>query len=75
MIRVEPVSLPDQFGDDEGMLVFRDDVLLAVLSRLGDLHGDMEGRWHIEAYFAGLKDPVMPDTFESLDEAKDALQA
>jgi len=75
MITVEPVRLPDDFGDDEGMLVFRDDILLAVMSRLGELHGNLAGRWHIEVYFAGLNRTDVPDTFASLEEARIALEA
>lgn len=74
MIKVEPVTLPGDFGDEEGVLVFRDDRLLAVLSRLGGLHGELTGKWHIEAHFAPHQRSDLPDTFVSLEEAKVRLQ-
>ena len=70
MIRVEPVTLPGDFGDEDGVLVFWEDRLLAVLSRLGGLHGELTGRWHIEAHFAPQQRSELPDTFASLEEAK-----
>jgi hypothetical protein len=73
MIRVEPVKLPADFGDDEGVLVFRDDVLLAVLSRLGEMHEDLAGHWYVEAYFPDQNSGHPPVTFRSLKEARLAL--
>ena len=47
-----PVTLDHEYGDTEGMLVFREDRLMAVLSRLGDLHEQLAGSWYIEASFS-----------------------
>lgn len=47
-----PVTLDQEYGDTEGMLVFRKDRLMAVLSRLGDLHDQLAGSWYIEASFS-----------------------
>lgn len=51
--------------DQDGRLVFVDDVLVAVLVRLSALHGEAAGSWFLEAQF-GLADgegeqPVFPD--------------
>src|SRR4051812_14028912 len=70
MIRVEPIALPSDFGDEDGVLVFRNDRLIAVLSCLGEIHGQLKGRWYIEAHFAPQQAGGLPDTFSSLEEAK-----
>jgi len=51
-IEVRPVQLA-LAGDNEGAMLFRDGVLIAVLSRLGSHHDDLAGCWHVEAVFAG----------------------
>ena len=39
-------------ADGEGNLIFRDGELLAVVVRLEDpMHGDLVGKWHLEAGF------------------------
>ena len=50
-ITLEPIRLDAPFGDNEGMLAKRDECLIAVLSRLGELHGDLIGHWFVEAIF------------------------
>jgi hypothetical protein len=50
-ITFEPTQLDSSFGDNEGVLARRDGRLFAVLSRLGDLHGDLLGHWYVEAVF------------------------
>lgn len=47
---IRPVRLRDG-GDDEGALIFWEDALIAVLSRLGPDHGATAGRWHVECAF------------------------
>jgi hypothetical protein len=49
-ISFTPITLSSGFGDDEGALVMREGILIAVISRLGPLH-DQAGRWFIEASF------------------------
>jgi len=60
-----PVTLDQNYGDAEGMLVYHSDRLMAVLARLGSLHDNLAGCWFIEASFS----PRMihtPATFQSL---------
>jgi hypothetical protein len=47
---VKPVRLRDG-GDDEGALVFWEDALIAILSKLGPAHGATAGQWHVECAF------------------------
>lgn len=53
------IALDSSDGDDQAVLVFRDDRLVAVLSQLGVMHGDITGRWFVEAMFGDhlLKPP------------------
>lgn len=50
-ITFEPVALESAFGDEEGMLAFREGRLIAALARLGQLHDEHGGRWFVEAAF------------------------
>jgi hypothetical protein len=44
-----PITLESPFGDSDGRLVLRNGNLIAVISRLGPLHGGLAGRWYVEA--------------------------
>jgi hypothetical protein len=55
-------------GQSEGRLVFAGDTLVAVLVKLDDSHGDLQGRWYSEAAFNGLE-RMEDSTFETLDDA------
>ena len=57
-------------GQSGGMLVFADGALVAVLVRLDEAHGELEGRWYAEAAFNSLE-RMDERTFESLGEASD----
>jgi hypothetical protein len=57
-------------GDEEGCLVLQDGRLVAVLVKLSALHGDLAGRWYLEAGFGLLDSPDKPD-FADLSEAQD----
>jgi hypothetical protein len=70
MVRFEAVTLAGDFGDEQGVLVFVDDSLFAVLSRLGEIHGELQGQWYIEAYFGSTQLNVPHDTFATLEEAE-----
>jgi hypothetical protein len=72
VIEVKPVTLPSEVGDEDGMLLFHDGRLIAVLSCLGELHDDLAGRWFVEARF-GSPAPGLPETFVSLEEAQSRL--
>lgn len=61
----QAVTLDTETPDGEATLVFRDGRLLAVLSRLSDIHDDLAGRWFIEAAFGEVPRPHQ--TFETLD--------
>jgi hypothetical protein len=61
----QPATLDTSYGDTHAMLVFRDDRLLAVLSCLGGMHGDLEGKWFVETVFADLPGRIYR-TFETL---------
>ena len=50
-ISIEPVLLDTQDGDENGVLIFRIRHLVAVASRLSDLHGELSGSFFIEAVF------------------------
>jgi hypothetical protein len=50
-ITFEPARLDSAFGDSEAVLALRDGRLFAVLSRLGELHGNLLGHWYVEAVF------------------------
>lgn len=65
-ITFEPVTLDGDIYDSEGVLAFRNGHLLAVLTRLSDLHGDLSGQWYMEAMFADTP-PPLERTFRSLE--------
>ena len=50
----EPVRLALEFGDGEAVLAYRDGALVAVLSRLGELHRELAGRWFVEGCFIDI---------------------
>jgi hypothetical protein len=55
-------------GQTEGRLAFAGDALVAVLVKLDDSHGTLQGRWYAEAAFNSLE-RMEDSTFETLDEA------
>jgi hypothetical protein len=68
----QDVTLANDTPDHQAMLVFRGGRLLAVLTCLGDLHGDLAGQWFIEAIFQGVQ-PAHTPVFESLPQFEDWL--
>lgn len=68
-ISTQKVTLDCQ-DDEEGILIFRDGRFLAVACRLGGLHGDLSGRWFIEAGVGPAQD-WLGATFRSLTEVED----
>lgn len=50
----QSVTLDTNSPDRDALLVFRDGGLLAVLSCLSDIHGDLTGKWFLEATFGEL---------------------
>lgn len=52
-LRFEPITL-DCDDDSMAWLIFRDARLTAIVSRLGKLHEELEGRFYVEAVFDGM---------------------
>ena len=68
-LRLQPVHVGTGSRDTESLLVFADDVLVAVLVHLSDDHGDAAGMWFLEAGFGPVDDPCPPN-FPDLDTAQ-----
>lgn len=67
---VQPVKLAVPNPDEDGMLVFADERLIAILSRLlDDFHGDLKGAWFIEAGFGPCDPSLAPSAFRLPSEA------
>jgi hypothetical protein len=62
-----PVRVATGSDDEEGLLAFAGERLVAVLVRLSNLHDDMAGSWFVEASF-GLRDEHQ--TFTDLPSAE-----
>jgi hypothetical protein len=60
----QPVTLDGEGPDREGTLVFRDSRLLALLTRLDTIHGELAGRWFVETIFGDLPER-QPPAFET----------
>ena len=56
--------------DEEGLLVFADERLVAVLTHLSNQHDKLAGHWFLEAGF-GLLGGCSHPTFTDLDAAQD----
>ena len=67
------VTLDNEASDNRALLVFRNGRLLAVLSCLSDLHGELAGRWFIEVFFEGTPTLVGP-IFETIAEFEEWLK-
>jgi hypothetical protein len=68
-ISIQPVRLDTPDLDDDAVLIFRGDRLVAVASRLSDLHGELSGSFFIEAVF-GPRDLHLGSTFASEKELR-----
>jgi hypothetical protein len=73
-LKLEPVRVATGSNDQDGLLVFAGAVLVAVLVRLSDEHGDQEGWWFLEAGFR-LVDGSDQPVFATLDDAKQWIEA
>lgn len=58
-----------QQGGEQGLLVWADGRLVAVLVQLSDAYGEDTGKWHLEAAFGRVAHPSA-DIFADLDEAQ-----
>ena len=73
-MRFQPVELA--LLDHEGCLVFDDEGhLVAVLSRLGSIHGELAGAWHLETLFGRSGATATGQIFSTLGEAGSSLAA
>ena len=66
-LTVLPVRLGN-VDDTDGVLVYRGEVLVAVMSQLSAEHGEREGRWFLEIGFGASSEPGAD--FQTLDAAK-----
>jgi hypothetical protein len=66
---LEPVRIAAG-ADNEGQLVYFGGLLVAVLVRLSEEHGEAAGSWFLEAGFGRLEGPNTP-VFSDLEQAKD----
>lgn len=71
-ILFQPVTLATGTPDRDGMLVYRDGNLFAVLSRLSDIHTDLEGHLFVEAVFGRVPKRLL-HTFETLEQFEEWL--
>jgi hypothetical protein len=62
-----PVRVATGSDDEEGLLAFAGERLVAVLVRLSNMHDDLAGSWFVEASF-GLRDKHQ--TFTDLPSAE-----
>ena len=68
MITLQAVRVGTGTDDREGNLVFQDGELVAIVVRLEDaMHGELAGRWHLEAGFGRHDAPGI--LFDNLDAA------
>ena len=68
-LRLQPVRVAIG-ADGEGVLVFSDDALVAVLVRLSEQHEELAGQWFLETGYDGIGEVHHP-TFADLAAAQD----
>ena len=73
-LQLQPVRIATGSHDQESELVFAEGLLVAVLVRLSDEHGDDAGLWFLEAGFGRAAPPPQSPKFTDLDEALDWIQ-
>lgn len=66
MIQFQPVAVAIE-GDGDGRLIFADGRLTGVAVRLSGEHGDLAGRWFLEAVFGRAQAPTYP-VFDALED-------
>jgi hypothetical protein len=71
-LRLEPVLVDTGSDDEEGLLVFSNDRLVAVLVRLSEQHDTSAGSWFVETAF-GIRDGHR--TFSDLSAAQEWLSS
>ena len=68
-VTLQSVRVDTGSEDEDGVLVFADGRLVAVLVRLSDEHGDKAGQWFLEHGFNRLDGTAHP-TFGDLEAAQ-----
>ena len=71
-LRLEPVLVETGSDDEQGLLVFSNDRLVAVLVRLSDQHDSSAGSWFVESSF-GIREAHR--TFTDLTAAQEWISA
>jgi hypothetical protein len=73
-LSTQPVTIDTGSKDREGLLVFADGLLVAVLVQLRDeAHEELQGTWWLEAGF-GPCSVIGPPLFADLDKAQDWIR-
>jgi hypothetical protein len=65
-VELKPIEVASV--DREGQLILFNGVLVGVLVKLSNLHGELAGSWYLETGYDGLRDERL--TFQDLDAAK-----
>ena len=76
MLRLQPTKVATTSTDEDGLLIYAGEHLVAVIVRLeARVHGDRyAGKWNLEATFGAL--PFPPDeVFDDLDHAQEWVSA
>jgi hypothetical protein len=68
-LTLQSVRVDTGSEDEDGLLVFADGRLVAVLVRLSDEHGDKAGRWFLEHGFGRLDGTTHP-IFDDIETAQ-----
>ena len=69
-LTMRPVQLGANSSDREARLVLEGEELVAILSRLTNLHGSDRGKWYLEIGFGRLDDQDVP-LFFTLEDARE----
>jgi hypothetical protein len=72
-LRIVPVELPLNGSDKTAQLVYQNDGLVAVICQLSNHHGDLAGKWFLEADFSQSHVTAAP-LFLDIEEAAEWLE-
>jgi hypothetical protein len=68
----EAIRVATELGDEDGLLVFVDDTLVAVVTLLQhEMNGEWRGQWFLEAGFGRCCGPQTAPLFDSAQSAQD----
>ena len=63
----QTVTLGNNAPDCDAALVYHEGCLLAVLTRLSEMHAELAGKWFLEATF-GIQPVLQPPLFDKLED-------